>query len=338
MNEYLVIGSGLSGAVIARELAEHGNKVTILEKRVDEIGGNLYDYMIDGIRIHKYGPHIWHTNSKSIHEWMDRFANFIDYEHKVQALHNNLYYKFPPDPNKWTPEEIVDIFYRPYTEKMWDKKLEDVSPDILDRVRTQSNVYNDMYFPNDKYQGMPENGWTETISKMIDHKNINIIFTKFDKSFNTKRYKKIFNSMSPDEYYSYKYGALGYRGLLFWTAKIPLYDLNIPTPTINFTANKEDLPYTRMTEWKKYPGCGDNKFCTYITYEEPIAALSPISEKFYPINAEDDKKILKKYKKLQKTEKNMIFIGRQGTYKYIDMDDAIKLALKIVKKEINEND
>jgi UDP-galactopyranose mutase len=330
----LIVGAGLSGAVVASELAKN-NKITnidIIEVR-NHIAGNLYDYKNeDGVYIHKYGPHIWHTNDKNIHDYISQYTEWIEYKHKVKALLKNGQYVTLPA-NKETKEildslgyDIIETLFRPYSEKMWGMKLEELNPNIINRVPIRDDM-NDLYFPKDKYQGLPKNGYTSIIQKMLSSDKINIkLNTPFNKDMIDK-YDYIFNSMAIDEYFDYSEGVLPYRSLKFHTFTVQNMDL--PTPTINFTDKNK---YTRMTEWKKYPGNPKVTNST-ITLEEPCDFKDNNMERYYPIQNSDNIRIYNKYKTL--VPDNMLFIGRCGLYKYIDMDDAIKLSLETVKIFLN---
>ena len=172
---FLVVGAGFAGAVIAYELANDGHQVTLIDER-DHIGGNAYDYTNEhGIRIHKYGPHIFHTSNEKVYDWITQFGEWVEYKHKVKAqLSNGEYVTLPV--NKLTKEivgeeNILDIFCRPYTKKMWDKEIEELDPNILKRVAVRDDD-NEYYFPKDIYQIMPKDGYTKVFEKILDHQNI----------------------------------------------------------------------------------------------------------------------------------------------------------------------
>ena len=171
----LVVGAGLSGATVARELADSGYNVHVIDRR-NHIAGNAYDYINEhGIRVHKYGPHLFHTNNETVFKWLSRFTDWVEYKHKVKALLKDGQYVTLPV-NKKTKEivgkEIVlDIFFRPYTKKMWGVELDDLNPDIINRVPIRDDD-NELYFPNDKIQVMPKEGYT----KMVE--NYNVVFDK----------------------------------------------------------------------------------------------------------------------------------------------------------------
>jgi UDP-galactopyranose mutase len=222
----------------ARELAEDGHQVTIIDQR-DHIAGNAYDYTNEkGIRVHAYGPHIFHTSNKKAYDWVTQFGEWVEYKHKVKAqLSNNGEYVTLPV-NRLTKEavgeeNILDIFYRPYTKKMWGKEIEELDPNILKRVAVRDDD-GEYYFPNDLYQAMPKNGYTRVFKEILNHTNIIVkLNTAFHKDMEP-HYHHIFNSMPIDVYYDYKFGELPYRSLKFHNVDIPMVR-TLPTSVVNFT-------------------------------------------------------------------------------------------------------
>lgn len=329
--KFLVVGAGFSGAVIARELAEAGYTVDVIDAR-DHIGGNAWDFVNDkGIRIHKYGPHIFHTSNKIVYDWVTQFSEWVEYKHKVKAqLADGRYVPLPV--NRETKEivgeeNIIDVFYRPYTKKMWNKDIEELDPNIFTRVAIRDDD-NELYFPNDVYQLMPIRGYADVFNEILKHPNIHLsLNTPFDKGMELS-YDHIFNSMAIDEYYDYEYGRLPYRSIKFHHRNIPMAKV-LPTSVVNFTHTG---PYTRMTEWKNFPHHGQNDQWTTLTYEEPCDYADNNYQRYYPVKDIDGKnrKLYEQYKAIPKS--NMTFIGRCGMYVYIDMHQAINSALTTVKK------
>ena len=332
----LVVGAGFSGATIARHLAEAGFQVEVIDKR-PHIGGNAYDFVSNsGIRIHKYGPHIFHTNNEKVFNWLSQFTKWLPYQHKVKAqLADGQYVTLPV--NKETAEivgkeNVIDTFFRPYTKKMWNKDLEELDPSILQRVPIRDDD-NELYFPKDKFQFMPAEGYTKIFENIFDHPNIEVkTETLFDINM-ISDYYHVFNSMPIDHMFGYCFGRLPYRSIKFHDVVLPSPKL-LPTACVNFT---HDGPNTRMTEWKNFPNHGENNSLTVITYEEPCDYEDNDFEPYYPVKDIDGKnrQVYRKYRDL--IPKKMTFIGRCGLYAYLDMDMAIAFAMKNVQDFIEEN-
>lgn len=326
MKKFLVVGAGFSGATIARELADSGHQVDVIDKRY-HVGGNAFDYTDSyGIRVHMYGPHLFHTKNKTVFEYLSRFTEWLQYEHRVLAmLSDNSLVPFPPNRvtrERVSEEDIIDTFYRPYTRKMWGKPLEEVAPSIINRVPGRTDD-EDRYFPTDTYQFMPKDGYKKLFDNMLNHDNINVrLLTRFDKS-SEKSYDHVFNSMSIDEYYDYVHGTLDYRSIIFETMNISVPRV-YPVTTVNFT---HDGDATRVTEWKNIPGHGSNPYNTTITVEFPCNFTENSFERYYPMSDEINKERYKKYASIKNDR--VTFIGRCGKYVYIDMDQAVNSALRI---------
>lgn len=336
MPKILIVGAGFSGAVIARELAEQGDfDVHVIDER-PHIGGNAYDYTNEyGIRVHKYGPHIFHTNNKEVVDWLGRFTEWVPYQHKVKAiLKDGRYVTLPV--NKETKEivgeeNVVDTFIRPYTKKMWGMDIEDLDPSILQRVPIRDDM-NELYFPNDEYQFMPKDGYTAMFEKMFDHPAITVsLATTFNKDME-QEYDFIFNAMPIDVYFNQIYGELPYRSIRFHNVTIPM-PKTLPVPCVNFTHNG---PYTRMTEWKNFPNHGESDEVTTLTFEEPCDYKDNSMQRYYPVKDKDgsNRAIYKMYEKL--TPKNMEFVGRCGMYVYIDMHQAVASSLASAKRYLKK--
>lgn len=327
----LVVGAGFAGAVVARELANLGIEVTVIDQR-DHVAGNAYDYINEhGIRIHKYGPHIFHTSSEQAYDWVTQFGEWVEYRHKVKAqLDDGEYVTLPV--NRETKEivgekNIVDTFYRPYTKKMWAKEIEELDPNILKRVPVRDDN-NEYYFPNDKYNIMPKYGYTKVFQEILDHPNITVnLLTPFKHGMQDK-YDYTFNSMPIDVYYAHRFGRLPYRSLKFHHINIPMVKV-LPVGTVN---NTNDSPYTRTTEWKNFPEHGENPHWTTLTYEEPCDYSQNGYERYYPVKDIDGKnrELYEKYKAIP--QEKMEFIGRCGMYVYIDMHQAINSSLAAVER------
>lgn len=327
----LVVGAGFSGVVVARQLADCGYHVDVIDER-DHVAGNAYDYVNEhGIRIHKYGPHIFHTSNDRPYQWITQFGQWAEYKHKVKAqLKDGTYVTLPV--NRTTKqivgeENIVDVFYRPYTRKMWGKEIEQLDPNIIKRVPIRSDD-NEYYFPDAVYNVMPKYGYTEVVNEILDHSNITVqLNTKFDKQME-KSYFHVFNSIAIDSYYDYQFGRLPYRSIKFHHVSLPIVKV-LPTAVVNFT---HDGPYTRMTEWKNFPEHGYNDKWTTVTYEEPCDYADNNYNRYYPVKDIDgiNRQLYNRYKEIPNTKTT--FIGRCGMYVYIDMDQAINSSLSVVEK------
>jgi UDP-galactopyranose mutase len=330
MRNILVVGAGLSGAVVSRELAELGYKITVIDKR-RHVAGNIYDCVNEfGIRVHQYGPHFFHTKNKMIFEWLSRFTEWISYQHKVKAMLNNGRLVTLPV-NRETKEivgeeNIIETFIRPYSEKMWGMKLEEISPNVINRVPVRDDE-NDLYFPDDEFQYIPKDGYTKLIENIFNHKNIRIKLGLIFSKEMENNFDYIFNSMPIDEYYDFRFGRLEYRSIKFHHVNIPSSKI-FPVSQVNFT---NDGPFTRLIEWKNIPNHGENKVWTSLTYEEPCHYSENNNERYYPVRDGFGRyaSLYRKYAELQNPK--VTFIGRLGNYAYLDMDQCVNSSLISVK-------
>ena len=337
MKKILIVGAGMSGATIARVLAETEKYyVDVIDKR-PHLGGNCFDYLNDGIRIHKYGPHLFHTNSDKVIEFLSRFTEWIPYEHKVKALLANG--KYVPIPiNKETfevvgEENLIETLIRPYSEKMWAMKLEDIDMNIINRLPYRHDN-EDRYFPNDKFQALPKKGYTKMFENILNHRNIFVFTdTPFIREIE-EDYDHIFYSGPIDAYYNFKYGRLDYRSIKFHTMTIPFPSM-LPTTTVNFTHR---APYTRVTEWKKLPNSGSNRDKTIVTFEEPCDYKDNNDERYYPVKDinQDNQRLYLNYAKIPNN--NTTFIGRLGGYVYLNMDQVVANSLSVAAKFMEKAD
>lgn len=333
----LVVGCGFTGAVIARELAEAGHVIRVIDIR-DHIGGNAYDYVNElGIRVHKYGPHLFHTKHKDIYDYLGKFTKWVPYQHKVKALLTDGRFVTLPV-NRQTKaivgaENVLDIFFRPYTLKMWGISLEELDPDIANRVPIRDDD-NELYFPNDEYQALPNAGYTELIGSILNHPNITVRCpSPFHKSMEAD-FDHVFNSMPIDVYYDYAFGKLEYRSIKFHTVNVP-YPSALPAVTVNFT---HDGPYTRVTEWQKLPSHGSHPYMSTLTYEEPCDPDENYGERYYPVKDLDGKNRAAYLAYRDIPNDKVTFVGRCGLFQYLDMAPAVSIALNVAKKFIKEND
>lgn len=373
---YIFIGSGLSAAVIASQLASN-NKILIIEKR-NNIGGNIYDYDKNGILVHKYGPHIFHTNDEDVYKFIIKYTKFNNFKNIVNAQIGDKLIPLPINqvslktlfPNKAddfikylkakfsnrdkvtvlelsTIDKYQEIFkeiyqrvFVSYTVKMWNKKVEELDVSVFSRVPIYLNSY-EGYF-TDKYEGMPINGFTSIIESLLKSNNIDVILnTNALEYFNFKNneiyYKEakldktLFSSAPIDEMFNFKFGELPYRSL-----NIAFETLNTKhlqkTAVVNYP---EDPKMTRISEYKNFNPERHNEADTIISKEYPgqyDKKSKLFNEPYYPIPNDESRQKYNRYLELAKLTKNLELIGRLANYKYINMDQAIKEALEIVKK------
>ena len=364
----LIVGAGLAGATIARSLADENFFVDIIDKR-NHIAGNIFDFNNSNLeRIHKYGPHLLHCDKNSpALKFLNRFTDWIPYEHRVRALLSDG--RTTPLPiNKLTIEDVfnkkfknelevqefldsirnknlipkntdeffessvgdrlANIFFRPYTKKMWGIHPKYLSIGIGSRLPIRTN--DDTRYFNDNFQALPKNGYTKMIENMISHENIKLnLDTIYEKQME-KDYDKIFLCVPIDKYYNYKFGILPYRSILFENRKEKGDDLQ--SPVLNFT---DDEKYTRKTQWSLFPNSyqKSNNFKT-ITYEIPCSMEENPNEYYYPVQTKESNILFKKYKELSLQDSKLIFCGRTGLFRYIDMIPTVLIHLKIAKEFI----
>lgn len=326
----LVVGAGFSGAVIARELADAGRPVRVIDRR-GHVAGNAHDQVnAQGIRVHTYGPHLFHTANEEVVRWLSRFTDWTPYQHRVKAmLADGRLVTLPVNAETAAivgRERVIDTLFRPYTRKMWGLEIEQLDPEILSRVPIREDM-NELYFPNDPFQALPTQGYTRLVENMLDHPLIELqLSTEFDRTIETG-HAHCFNSMAIDEYFGYDLGPLPYRSIRFHTVTLPAPRL-LPVAVVNFT---HDLPFTRVTEWKNLPGHGDTPWTT-LTYEEPCAAEDNGLERYYPIKDLDgqNRVLYKRY--LARVPDGVTFVGRCGQYVYLDMHQAVAAALAVAQR------
>ena len=336
LNKVLVVGAGFSGAVIARILSENGVLVDVIDKR-SHIAGNAFDYLNNhNILVHQYGPHLFHTNNRSVFEFLSRFTDWVDYQHRVKAmLDTGELLTLPVNldtKNKVGEDKVIDTFIRPYSEKMWGLKLEEISPDIINRVPIRNDT-NELYFPDDQFQAMPKGGYTKMFENLLNHPNIQVkLAMEFHKDMEDV-YLHVFNSMPIDEYYDYSLGPLPYRSLKFHHVDLPIPRL-FPVCQVNFTNTG---PYTRVVEWKNIPNSPQNPLFTSLTYEEPCSYTENNNERFYPVKDANgqNRALYMQYKQIENPKTT--FIGRLGQYVYLDMHQVISSSMATAEKFVKDN-
>ncbi|KIC39074.1 UDP-galactopyranose mutase [Ruegeria sp. ANG-R] len=351
-------GAGLSCAVIGRALAEDGHKITMLESRT-HVGGNCHTERDSetGIMVHTYGPHIFHTDDDEVWDYVNRFTTFKPYVNRVKATTKGRVFSLPinlltinqffgttmsPDearnfleeradtsivePKNFEEQalrfigpELYEAFFLGYTRKQWGKEPTEIPASILKRLPVRFN-YDDNYFAH-RYQGMPEHGYTAMIENIIDHPNIEVhLDTKFDPE-NVQDYDHVFWSGPIDTYFSHKFGRLQYRTLDF-ERSTKEGDAQ-GCAVMNYT--DEEVPWTRITEHKHFSPWEDHD--DTVIFHEYSRACGPDDIPYYPIHRTDGDDILDKYQKAAQQEEAVTFIGRLGTYRYMDMDVTIRAAL-----------
>lgn len=358
--DYLIVGSGLFGACVANRLKNMGKKVLVIEKR-NHIGGNVYTENIEGINVHKYGAHIFHTDYKDVWDYVNSFVEFNRYTNSPIARIGNEIYNMPFNMNTFskiwsdviTPEDalrhieeerremegkeitnleeqaislvgrtIYEKLVKGYTEKQWNRKCVDLPASIIKRLPVRF-IYDNNYF-NDAYQGIPIGGYTLLIDHMLDGVEVKLNTNFFDNKLEYMNMaKKVIYTGPIDEFYNYSLGHLEYRSLKFDT-KIFDIDNYQGNAVVNYTGT--EVPYTRVIEHKHFEFNVGPK--TVVTFEYP-SDMSEGLEPFYPINDEKNNKMAQEYRNLASIEDKVIFGGRMGEYKYYDMDDVLKKALDL---------
>lgn len=361
--DYLIVGSGLFGSVFAYEANKRGKKCLVIDKR-NHIGGNIYTKEMENINVHQYGAHIFHTSNKEVWNYINNFAEFNRYTNSPVANYKGEIYNLPFNMNTFnklwgvvTPNEakqkiedekkssnvenpqnleeqainlIGETIYKKlvkgYTEKQWGKKATELPSFIIKRLPVRF-TYDNNYF-NDTYQGIPIGGYTKIIEKMLEGIDVKLNYDFFDhrEELENIASKIIFTGMI-DKFYNYKYGELEYRSLKFETETLDTQNYQ-GNAVVNFT--DYETPYTRIIEHKHFEFGNQDK--TIITKEYPDSWTSE-KEPYYPINNEKNNELYEKYRNLANNEKNVIFGGRLGQYKYYDMHKVIEEALKCVKDE-----
>lgn len=356
--DFLIVGSGWYGSVCARELTDKGYKCLVIDKR-NHIGGNCYTEKVEGINVHKYGAHIFHTSNKNVWDYVNKYTEFNNYRHHVIANYKNEIYSLPF--NMWTfnklwgvktPEEakakiesqrfkgnpsnleeqaislvgkeIYEKLIKGYTEKQWLKSAKDLPAFIIKRLPVRF-IYDNNYF-FDPYQGIPKNGYTEVFENLLEgiEVKLNVDYFKDIENLNSLCDNVIYTGPI-DKYYDYKFGELEYRPLKFETEILDMENFQGHS-VVNYTA--ADIPFTRIIEHKHFNNDVSDK--TVVTHEYAIE-YNKNEEPYYPINDKPNQEIYQKYFELAKTEENVFFGGRLAEYKYYDQHQVIESALNFIK-------
>jgi UDP-galactopyranose mutase len=369
LTRILVVGAGFAGAVHARELAEAGFEVDVIDKR-PHIAGNCFDYVHRcGVRVHNYGPHLFHTSNQRVVDWLSRFTDWLPYEHRVVArlsdtqlvpmpvnldtvnavfgtsletsaevaaflakksLHRDPVISAEDHLYSHIGPELTNLFFRPYTLKMWGMDLTDTDAAVVRRLQIRTDRDN-RYFPSDSFQAMPAEGFTKLFERILDHDRINL---RLGEDFSVElasRYDACFNSMPIDEYYGFDLGELPYRSIRFHLTEVPA-DSAMQHAVINYT---DDGPYTRETWWHIIAGHDVSSNGTLLrTVEEPCDYRDNAFERYYPVKTRDSRydALYRQYADRAAADDHMFFIGRCGTYQYLDMHQVINQSLVHVGK------
>lgn len=362
--DYLIVGAGLYGAVFAHEMTKIGKSCLVIDQR-DHIAGNIYCEEVDGINVHKYGAHIFHTSDKKIWGYINQFAEFNNYINSPVAIYKDELYNLPFNMNTFskmfgikTPAEakakiqaeieelnitepknleeqalslagksVYEKLVKGYTEKQWGRDCKDLPAFIIKRLPLRF-TYDNNYF-NDRFQGIPMGGYTKIVEKMLEGSEVllNTDYFEFKKE-NPNIADKVVYTGAVDKYFDYQYGVLEYRAVRFETEKLDMENFQ-GNAVVNYT--EREIPYTRIIEHKHFEY--GTQSVTIISREYP-SEWQLGEEPYYPVNNEKNEELANKYRALAAAEENVIFGGRLGEYRYYDMDKVIKAALDAVEKEM----
>jgi UDP-galactopyranose mutase len=360
--DWLVVGAGFAGSVLAERLAtERGEKVLVIDRR-PHVGGNAYDeHNSDGLLIHRYGPHIFHTNADAIVDYLSRFTEWRPYEHRVLASVNNMLVPIPinldtinrlyglqlnaegleqffaeraePVAEIKTSEDVVvsrvgrelyEMFFRNYTRKQWGLDPSELDKSVTSRVPVRTN-HDDRYF-TDTFQAMPAQGYTRMFERMLDHPNITVMLdTDYFDVRDRISFKRMVFTGPIDAFFGYRFGKLPYRSLRFEHVTLDK-QWHQPVGVVNYPQDKD---YTRVTEYKHLTGQEHSR--TALTYEYPADEGDP----YYPVPREETAALFRQYDALARSVEDVFFVGRLATYRYYNMDQVVGQALATFRR-INE--
>mgnify|MGYP004469682759 FL=1 len=367
--DYLVVGAGLFGAVFAHEMALAGKRCLVIDKR-SHIGGNVYTENVDGIQVHRYGAHIFHTSDKEVWDYVNKLTEFNNYINSPVAVYKDELYNLPFNMNTFSqlwgirrPQEVKekiasqiadlhiaepknleeqalslvgpDVYeklIRGYTEKQWGRDCKELPAFIIKRLPLRF-TYDNNYF-NDRYQGIPIGGYTQMVEKLLEDVDVmtDTDFFEYRKG-HADQFKKVVYTGMIDEYFDYQFGHLQYRTVRFDTERIEEENYQ-GNAVVNYT--QREVPYTRVIEHKHFAPEEERKNPKEYTIisREYSEEWGPGSEPYYPVNDEKNGALYEKYRELAEKEENVIFGGRLGLYRYYDMDKVIRAALDASEKEL----
>ncbi len=359
MYDWLIVGAGFAGSVLAERLASQRNERVLVIDRRAHIGGNAYDRHNDcGLLIHQYGPHIFHTNSKQVFDYLSQFTDWRSYEHRVLAEVDGQLLPIPinldtvnklyaldltsEELEDWfavraekvddirTSEDVVvskvgrelyEKFFRGYTRKQWGLDPSELDKSVTARVPTRTNR-DDRYF-GDEYQFMPKCGYTRMFERMLDHPNINIMVqTDYRRVKDAIPHRRLVYTGPIDEFFDYRFGKLPYRSLHFRHVTLD-QEWHQPVAVVNYPLTHD---YTRVTEYKHLTGQPHPR--TALTYEFPSSTGDP----YYPVPKAENQELFKKYERLALATPNVWFVGRLATYRYYNMDQIVGQALATFRR------
>jgi UDP-galactopyranose mutase len=355
---WLIVGAGYAGSVVARELADAGRRVLVIDKR-PHVAGNAYDeHDAHGVLIHRYGPHIFHTNGQRIVEFLSRFTEWRPYEHRVRGVVDGKLYPFPinrdtlnrlygldldeagataffervrePCDTVTTSEDVVlnsvgrdlyEKFFLNYTRKQWGLDPSELKAGVAARIPVRTNT-DDRYF-TDAFQAMPKHGYTKMFEAMLDHPNISVELGVDFLDVRRRGFRHIVYTGPIDAYFDHCYGALPYRSLRFEHEHLPDTERYQETGTVNYP---NDHAFTRITEFKHLTG--QTHAGTSIVREYPQDEGDP----YYPVPRVENERLFKRYEELAKKERDVAFVGRLAQYRYYNMDQVVGAALAAAKR------
>ena len=361
----LVVGAGYAGAILARELADRrGHRVLVIDRR-DHIAGNAYDYYDDaGVLVHKYGPHIFHTNSEKVVEYLSQFTDWYPYEHRVVARVDGQVVPMPinrttlnmlyglemerdeqveqflaqraePVEKIQTSEDVVvakvgrelyEKFFRGYTRKQWERDPSELHASVCARIPIRTNT-DDRYF-TDSFQNMPADGYTRMFERILDHPLIEVqLKTDYYEVAGEIDYDHLVWTGPIDRFFDYRFGALPYRSLEFELQTKPTPGGGYLLPATSVNEPSEEVPYTRTTEFRWFSG-QDRHHASTVAVEYPRSEGDP----YYPIPRDDTRALYKRYEALAAAQPGVTFVGRLARYQYLNMDQVVGQALATTDK------